>query len=288
MNDTLHLISQVGITTGVFTAMLAMGTSVPFGDVFRALEHGRFLTLVLLANFVATPLLALALVRVLPLQSDAQTALVLLGVCAGAPFLTRLAVLARGRVPFAIGMMVLLMIVTVVYAPLVLPFLLPHVSVSAFDIASSLSVIMLLPLLLGLIARGRYPGLAEFSEMLAHIARPSMAIGISASVLAAWSDLLGTIGSFMIVGTLLLALGSGLLAWLLAAQAPPGDRRVAALGTGMRNFSAALLIAGRDFNPQTLLMTSAGALALMAVGIIVAGELGRDLHPPPARPSPAA
>jgi hypothetical protein len=57
---------------------------------------------------------------------------------------------------------------------------------------------------------------------------------------------------------------------------------VEALGTGMRNFSAALLIAGRDFDTETLVMTSAGAFMLMVIMVIIAGEIGR------ATPSPTA
>jgi predicted Na+-dependent transporter len=287
MNETLHIISQVSITTGVFSAMLAMGTSVPIGDVLHALHNRRMVTLALLANFVLVPLLALLLVRLLPMTADAQNALVLLGVAAGAPFLTRLTALSKGHRPFSIGLMVTLMAITVVYTPLVLPLLLPHISVSAFDIASSLSVVMLLPLVLGLIARGRYPELAEVSELLAHVARPCMALGMGAGVLAAWGDLVGTIGSWILIGTLLLALGGAAIGWFLGAGAPPGEQRVAALGTGMRNFSAGLLVAGRDLGPETLVMVSAGALVMMATTLVLAGELGR-LLPGPPQPSKAS
>jgi BASS family bile acid:Na+ symporter len=260
---------------------------VPIGDVLKALHNVRLVALTLLANFVAVPVLAQVLVRVLDLSSDAQSSLVLLSVAAGTPFLTRLTVLASGHVPFAIGLMVLMMVGTVFYTPLVLPFLLPHVSVSSLDIATSLSVVMLLPLVLGMIARGRYPQLAEFSDILAHIARPSMAIGIGAGILAAWEDLVGTFGSGIILGILLLGLGGAAIGWLIAINAPPTERRVAALGTGMRNFSAALLVAGRDFDPGTLVMTTAGALIMMGAMLVVAGELGRQTQPPLVQSAPA-
>jgi predicted Na+-dependent transporter len=146
---------------------------------------------------------------------------------------------------------------------------------------------MLLPLVLGMIARGRYPQLAEVSDIMAHIARPSMAIGIGAGILAAWEDLVGTLGSGIVVGILMLVLGGAVIGWLVAANAPPSERRVAALGTGMRNFSAALLVAGRDFDPGTLVMTTAGALIMMGAMLIVAGELGRTISPPLIQRAPA-
>ena len=65
--------------------------------------------------------------------------LLLLGCAAGAPFLPKLAELAKGNLAFAVGAMVLLMVVTVAYLPIVLPLLLPGVTVQPWDIARSLS-----------------------------------------------------------------------------------------------------------------------------------------------------
>jgi len=61
-----------------------------------------------------------------------------LGTAAGAPFLPKLAQIAKGNLAFGVGLMVLLMVVTVGYLPLVLPILLPGVSVNPAEIARSL------------------------------------------------------------------------------------------------------------------------------------------------------
>lgn len=277
MDDSLHAIAEVGITTGVFCAMLSTGTSVPIGDVLQSLRDRRVIGVALVGNFIMMPLLALLLIRLLPMADDAQNALVLLGVCAGMPMMTRLTVLSKGYRPFSIGLMIILMLGTVIFAPLMLPLLLPHITTSSRDIASSLSVAMLVPLVLGLVARGRYPGLADLSSDLGRVAHTSIAIGIGASLIVAWADILGTIGSFILVASILLGLGGVLGGWLLAAGSPRGDRQVVALGTAIRNVPAALLIAGRDFAPETLVMASAGGLALRVVLMFVAGEMGRRL-----------
>ena len=47
-----------------------------------------------------------------------------MGTAAGAPFLPKLGQLAKGNLAFAVGLMVMLMVVTVGYLPLVLPLLL--------------------------------------------------------------------------------------------------------------------------------------------------------------------
>lgn len=275
MDETLHMIARVGILAGVFTGMLAIGTHVPLGQVIASLRHGRVLALALVANFIAVPLLGLAIARLLPLPIEGQTAIILLGATAGAPFLPRLAELASGHVPFSIGMMVLLMGATVIYAPLVLPFLLSDISVSAADIAKSLLVIMLLPLALGLLSRERYPRIADWSAGLSRISGAGMAMGLTAGLLVDWRELLSTVGSWIIIGTALLALGAMAIGWLFTASAERGERKVAALGTAMRNFSAALLVSGQDFGPNTLVMTMVGTMVLGIVLVIAAGEMGR-------------
>ena len=85
--------------------------------------------------------------------------MLLLG-AAGAPFLPKLAQIARGNLAFAVGLMVLLMVVTVGYMPVVLPQLLPGVSVDSAKIARSLFVLMLLPLAGALWMNAKLPAVA--------------------------------------------------------------------------------------------------------------------------------
>jgi len=56
-----------------------------------------------------------------------------------------LAEFARGNLAFAVGLMFLLMTVTIVYMPIVLPILLPTAHVGAWVIAKPLVTVMLIP-----------------------------------------------------------------------------------------------------------------------------------------------
>ncbi len=276
MDATLHVIAQVGIFAGVFTSMLAMGTSVGFAQIRDSLRNPRLLALALIANFVAVPIVALVITRLLPLTTEGRTAVILLGATAGAPLLPKLATLSGGRLPFSIGLMVLLMLATVAYAPLVIPLLLPGVIVAPAEIARSLLIVMLLPLTVGLLARGRYAEIAHWSPDLNRIAGASIAIGLAAGLLVGWESLIASIGSWIVFAAILLALAATAIGGLFAAGLDTGTQRVAGLGAAMRNVSAALLIAGRDFGPQTLVMTMAATIVLMVTLVILAGEMGRN------------
>ena len=160
----MELLSKaVPITMLVFvvSSMLAVGLSLTIRQIVAPLRNGRLVFLALLANFVLMPLGALAIARILKLDQPLGIALLLLGAAAGAPFLPKLAGIAKGDLAFAVGLMVLLMVLTVAYMPLVLPLLLEGVSVNPMKIARSLVLLMLLPLGVGLAANARFESIAE-------------------------------------------------------------------------------------------------------------------------------
>ncbi len=77
--------------------------------------------------------------------------------------------------PFAVGIMVVLMVITVGYMPLVLPLLVEGVSVDPANIARSLIVLMLIPLAVGLALRAWAPtGAARVRAVVAPVSSISM------------------------------------------------------------------------------------------------------------------
>ena len=153
--------ATVAMLSFVVSSMLAMGAGLTVSLIAEPLRNVRLVVLALLANFVVMPLGALGLAKVLSLDEPFGIGLLLLGCAAGAPFLPKLAELAKGNLAFAVGAMVLLMVVTVAYLPIVLPLLLPGITVHPWNIARSLLLLMLLPLVIGLVLKARYGDLAE-------------------------------------------------------------------------------------------------------------------------------
>ena len=120
-----RVVTQVGMLLFVVGGMAAMGLSLTVSRIATPLRDVRMVLLLLLANFVVVPAAAIAAARLLPMEQDAATAVVLVGCVAGAPFLPKLAQLAKANVALAVGSMVLLMVVTVGYAPIVVPLVIP-------------------------------------------------------------------------------------------------------------------------------------------------------------------
>ena len=143
MEQILTVLMQVSVLVFVVTSMLAMGLNLTVSQIIAPLRNARLVILALVANFVLIPLLAYLILLVIPLSQGLGTGLILIATAAGAPFLPKLAQSAKGNMAFSVGLMVLLMLVTIIYMPLVLPLLLQGVEVDPWEIARSLIILML-------------------------------------------------------------------------------------------------------------------------------------------------
>ena len=266
--------ATVAMLSFVVTSMLAMGAGLTVSQISAPLRNARLVVLALLANFVLMPLVALALAKVLRLEEPFGIGLLLLGCAAGAPFLPKLAELAKGNLAFAVGAMVLLMVVTVGYLPIVLPLLLPGVTVDPWNIARSLILLMLLPLAAGLALKVCYEDLARrvkpVLDLISNISLILLVLLITAANIDKVLQVFGTRG--ILAGLLFIALGFG-IGWLLGGS--DGDtRRVMALGTSQRNIAAALVVASQSFSdPKVVVMV----IVVAIVGLIILMPLSRAL-----------
>jgi bile acid:Na+ symporter, BASS family len=105
--DLLNKVATAALLGFVVSSMMAMGVGFTVRQIIDALRDVRLVLLALLANFVAMPLGALALDKILRLDEPLGVGLLLLGAAAGAPFLPKLTELAKGNLPFAVGIMAL-------------------------------------------------------------------------------------------------------------------------------------------------------------------------------------
>jgi len=277
IENALLLMTQVGMLAFVVAGMAAMGLGLTLPRIIEPLRDVRMLVLLLAANFVVVPAVAVAAGRLLPMDDAAATAVILIGCCAGAPFLPKLAQLAKGDVALSVGSMVLLMVATVIYAPIVVPLVIEGADVDAWDIASSLIVLMLIPLGIGLLVKARYEEFADsIVGQIGQIANVGLLIGISAALLVSWRDVLGAIGTWIFIGTALVLL-AGLVAGYFAGYGrSQSDMVVTGLATAQRNIAAALVVAA-SLGGDTIVMTLVGALVIPIVLIVLAGELGKRM-----------
>jgi predicted Na+-dependent transporter len=279
MNNSTQIIqvaANIGILTFVVASMAALGLGLTLKKVIEPLSDLLLLSKVIVANFLLIPALAYLILFIVPVNEGFRIGLILLATSAGAPFLPKLVQVAKGKVAMSVGVMVLLMLVTVIYVPLALPLLLPGVAVNPLEIASSLVVLMLLPMTAGLLINYRYKELAALLQnTLSQTSNFGLMLGFIALLILNWRNLLATVGSGAILSVLLLILGAFFIGWLSAGKEAIA-KPVLALGAAQRNISAALVVAGSNFSdPDVLLMCMIGALLMLIVLMLMAGELGK-------------
>ncbi len=276
----LDVIVGVSVLVFVLASMLSMGFSLTVPQIITPLRDVRLVLIALAVNFIAVPLLAYLIDLVLSLDESLFIGLILIATAAGAPFLPKLAEVAKGDVAFSVGLMVLLMVVTVVYMPIALPLLLEGVEINAWEIASSLIFLMILPLAIGLFFKWRYEGVADtLSPLLGQVSSVAIALLVVAGVIANWSAIVGLIGTRGIVAAVVLIIG-GLVIGYVSGGSQSGTRSVMGLGTGQRNLSAAMVVAAQNFSddPDVLAFIIAAAIIGLVLLMLTAGELGRRVE----------
>jgi BASS family bile acid:Na+ symporter len=273
----LSTLQNLFVFAFVVTSMLNMGLRLTLSEILQPLRNTRLVILSLAANFVIVPAAAFTLSRVIPLGEDVQIGLLLLGTAAGAPFLPQLAQNAKSNVAFAVGLMTILMVVTIVYLPVVLPLLLPGVKVDTGQIAVSLIMQMLVPLLIGLFIKARYQDTAgALQPVVAQISNISLALLLVLMLAVNFRSVLRLFGTGAILATLLFVSISVAGGYLLGG--PSVDtKRVLALGTGQRNLAATFVIATANFaeQPNVLVYLTAVGLLTMVIMLPTTAEFAK-------------
>jgi BASS family bile acid:Na+ symporter len=277
LNDVLATLQNLFTFAFVVSSMLVMGMTLTVGQIVEPLRNLRLVVLALVAAFVIVPVTALGLRAVIPMEEDLQIGLLLMASAHGAPFLPKMAQIAKANLAFSVGLMTLLIVVTVVYLPIVLPLMLPGVTVDAGQIATSLFGQMLVPLAIGLVVRARWEEAAhEAARPLAQISNVSLVLLLVLMLGLNIENVIGLFGSGALIATLILTVVAAASGYVLGG---PGQdtRNVAALGIALPNMAASFLVANGSFadKPDVLVFLAGAGLIVMVIVFPLAAELGK-------------
>ncbi len=269
MTEFFESVSKLAVLAFVVTSMASAGLGLGIRDVIAPLRRIRLVLLALLANFVIAPAIALALTEAMSLDRPFAIGLLLLGGAAGAPFLPKLAELARGDLAFSVGLMLILMVGSVVFMPIVLPLMIPGLSSDPWPLLQPLLFTMLLPLAAGMAMRSRCGrGATRLQPAFARVSNASLVLTVVLLIGLNYRSMLGAFGTgavavAVVFVSLMIAVG-----YALGGPAA-ATRSVLGLGTGQRNIAAALLIATQNFSDapgvvvMLLVSTFAGLIPLI-------------------------
>jgi bile acid:Na+ symporter, BASS family len=266
----------VGIAVLVFViaTMLNVGLTQAPAEILRYLRNWRFVLRMLIANFVLVPLTMMLILRVTSFEPAMRAGLLVFSLGAGAPFLIKLTQVAEHHLALGAAVMMLLMVATIIYLPLVLPHVVPGGTMRAGALAQTLLRQMLAPTAAGMIAAQLLPTVVRIVQpWIARLASLTLYVILGATFIGYYPNLAGVVRS----GALLAAVGFVLVAFGIGYLAGGGADHledVGALGTAQRNTAAGLIIATQIFSdPNVLVLMSlantAGLVVLMALARFV-------------------
>ena len=275
MTEIMETLSVLSLLVFVIGSMTSMGLSLKIKQIIEPLKNARLVVLALVVNFVFVPIVAYLITLVLPLDESLEIGLILLATAAGAPFLPKLAEVAKGNAAFSVGLMVLLMIVTIIYLPIVLPLLLGGVEVSPWDIAQSLIVMMLIPLAIGLFINARYEETAaKIQPTFGQASNIAILVLTVLGLVLNFKDMIGLVGSWGILAGIIFIVVAVLVGYFLGGS-DSSVKSVMGLGAGQRNISAALVVAGQNFGLDVITYLMVISVVGLVILMPLAGELGK-------------
>ena len=253
--------------------LLSVGLRLTIGQVVESLRKCR-LSLVLLANFVAVPLLVVLLIHLFQLKRELAIGMILLGAAPFAPVVPVFAKMARADLALAAGLTSLIAFLSAFLTPLVSLWAL-RISSGAvaleFNVPGLLLILMATitgPLCLGVAINHFAPRFKQrilrpveiLSEATGALSLTVVTVTEFRSILATgWVPLL----AMSISSELSLALG-----YVLGGK-ERASRRVIALGTSNRNIALALLLAIQSFaRTDVVPAVVANGLVLILLGLL--------------------
>ena len=266
---TLDQLIQIVVVTTLVEMMITSGLGVTLAQLAEVATNWRLVSSAFLANYLCVPLATICLVGLVQPAPAVTAGLLVLAVCPGGPYGPPFTLFARGNVPAAVGLMVLLAGSSAVLAPLLLSCLLPLMTgdqplqVNPVNMVLTLLVIQLLPLCIGMAIRRGWTTVADRLEQPAQRISKLLNCISTGLILFAQFNLLAGIRPIAFAGMLALVVISWAAGWL--AGAPAGDNRKSmTLVTSLRNVAVGLVIATSAF-PGTSAMTAVVAYALVEV-----------------------
>jgi len=256
----LQLLVLTVLKASIGLSVLALGLAESFSNAIFLFRRPAELARVLLSMNVLTPVMAVALALMLPLQPAVKIALVTISVSPVAPFYPWGAFKAGGRRDYTIGLMAATAMLSLAVIPIAMKVLarvfhLPLHTPTNF-IARLVFVTVVGPLLAGIALHSMAPAFAK------RIAKPLNIFALALMILSLLPILFRSLPTMWVLlgnGTLLsmagLALGGYLIGYLIEKPRPE-NRRVLGLANASRHPAIAAVIAHANFPQQKLVLPS--------------------------------
>lgn len=254
MIEILRWILKVDIVVFAVFSMCFVGLNHTIQEVVSPLKVPRKVINAVLANFILVPLYVFLILQIIPLERSYSIGFMLVALAAGAPSLIKLTITAGENVARSTALLILLLPVTIVYMPLLIPVIIPGVDVSARVIATPLIVTMLIPLIIGFLIKAFLPKIIHRIKPIFRVVPTiTLVLLIVLTFIVNFRSIIDILGNRVIVTAVIVILGAFGIGYLLGWP-DITSRNILGLGTAQRNIAAATVAATQAFTDSDILV----------------------------------
>jgi len=265
----------------VFTVLnlLSMGLQVNIPKVLKKLSHIKIVLLILFWGWVVGPALGYLIIYTLPMAEPFANVILLTSLAPCAPFLPLVVDKAKGEVDFAGALIPLAALGTVIFMPLMAPYMITGISISAMALAKPLIITILIPLLIGAILKTYAEQLADkLFGPVKKLAGLSTLLTVIFCLIIYTDEMIETAGSFALLSMTIFMVVLGALAYQFGFGLQQSERSVMSLGLGTRNIAAvfAAVLAIPDGDPRMMAMVVMWTLWSVVLALVFAKFFGKQ------------
>jgi BASS family bile acid:Na+ symporter len=277
-SQLFNALFNAGLTVFLLTLVTSLGMTFSVTQILQPLRKGWLLAGAVVLNSGLAPLVAIGICHLFPLTSQARASVALVMIAAGGPACLKSCELAkRADLAMAVSFTIVLQLFNIVVVPLWAKGIITGATVNPWSIVVDLLLLILAPLIVGFILRGRYPehrdgwkaGLEKTSNIALWIA---IAIGVAVN----WKSIVSVLGSWVLLSSVLLIFVYAVLGWAVAFRNQRSAITISNI-TAMRFTPIGLLVISTVLHNQGAYLTPALVAGFMdtVVPFAIAAEIGR-------------
>jgi BASS family bile acid:Na+ symporter len=198
----------------------------------------------------------------------------------GNPFLTTAVGRARADVNYAATFMLLASVVTVVYMPIMVPLLVKGLSTTPWMIAKPMLFLILLPMVVGAIARLLWQSTAaRIQPFVKKLTGLNTLVMLVLLLVVYGKGLISSVGTFALGSQILLVVVVAGAAYWLGFGMPRSQKQILVIGLCCRNVGAALapLFVAPNVDPAAIVATGAlGTFVVIGSALAAASIFARQ------------
>jgi BASS family bile acid:Na+ symporter len=251
--SALKALILLGLQASVFFTVFGFGLDTTVPDMLYVIRRPGLLARSLLAMFVLMPAVAIALAGFFEFKRVVEIALVALSISPVPPLLPRREGQAGGRGPYALGLMALLALLSIVIVPAALgvlerlahrPFEMEPLAVAKVVFATALA-----PLAAGMLVRTLLPHPERLRTLVNRVAWVLLLLGVAVLLASNLSALWMLLGNGTLVAMAVFVTAALTIGHVLGGP-DPDHSVVLALSNACRHPSIAIAIASANFPDQ--------------------------------------